>query len=86
MHSEFNEEDVKQILLVLKHLSETNRFKLSVEFLSGSEKQKCGELFNRIKSLSRSGEDGCRCEVDQSVLEETCNNYGIQMAEKSAAS
>ena len=57
LHSEFQETQAKDILDILDHLCKTNRFKLSIDFLSAKEKITCEKLFDKIQQVLEDRED-----------------------------
>lgn len=76
LFTEFKAEESKDILTILKCLSETNRFSLSVQFLSSKEKETVLNLYRKLEC-----EGDLRSDNDESVkemLEIVKKNYEIK--------
>ncbi|XP_077997477.1 dynein axonemal assembly factor 19-like [Glandiceps talaboti] len=50
----FSPNDVDVVCAILDNLSKTNRFSLSLDFLSSTEKESCKELFKKLQSCIES--------------------------------
>ena len=57
LDKELTQEDTKKVIDILENLSATNRFSLSVQFLSSAEREARNSLFIKLKSCDRT--KGC---------------------------
>ena len=57
LHCELKEEDVESVIAVLEHLSETNRFKLTVQFLSSKEKEDVSGMFDKLWKFAANADE-----------------------------
>ncbi len=69
----FQNEHVQEVVSILEALSLTNRFALSVDFMSTNEKQACQELFHKIgSSLKYTSPSGSTDSNDKQLEEDIC--------------
>lgn len=82
LHSCLEERDVMETVLILEELSKTNRFDLSVKFLSGKERSAASELIQKLDKLSIEeefcGQDTVEKEKYNKTLQEMRNKLLLQ--------
>lgn len=77
LNCELTNQDASAVLTVLEKLSETNRFKLTVDFLSKQEKEDVKSLFEKLTKFYREESDSGNAE-NLSGLENLEKVFGIK--------
>ncbi|KAL3854674.1 hypothetical protein ACJMK2_013933 [Sinanodonta woodiana] len=77
MDTEFMDDDAEQILGILENLSQTNRFSLSVQFLSGKEKMACSHLFEKLNKWMTDLVDERHSKYEK-VLDRLCKDFQVK--------
>jgi hypothetical protein len=67
LNCELKDQDVCEVMKILEKLAETNRFKLTVDFLSKKEKEDINELFEKIGNSKAEETDDCVADIGSSL-------------------
>lgn len=72
--------DGRNILCILQHLCKTNRFQLSVQFMSSKEKEACEKLFDKIEQQMQEENE---LDISPKVINDTRKSYGLEATHSS---
>ena len=78
LHSCLEERDVMETVLILEELSKTNRFDLSVKFLSGKERSAASELIQKLDGVEFCEQDTVVKEKYSKTLQDMRNKLLLQ--------
>lgn len=78
LNCELTKQDTNSVFTVLEKLGETNRFKLTVDFLSNKETEDLKSLFEKLRNFLKEAADDCKKEQNISLFENLEKVYGIK--------